>query len=190
MRGIAKYSIILAATLGLVVAGTSSSYATDTSGSDPIFMKIADINGETTLTGYAGDIELDSFQFGIEHAVDLSASSGATAGKTTFSPIQITKIMDKTSPAIFGKSTTGQVIPQVDIYFAKTTSKGLQTYAHYLLKNVIISSYSVSSGGDAPTESISLNFQSVQFEFSIANPDGTLSPFGTFKYDLSTNTAS
>lgn len=181
-----KYAMILAVVLGLIVIGTSSSYATDTttSGSDPIFMHIQGITGDTQSKGFTGDIELNSFQFRVEHPIDIA--TGQISGKTTFSPIAITKMMDKTSPVLFGKVVQGQVIPQVDILFAKDTPNGLVTYASYVLKNVIISSYSVSSGGDTPSESLSLTFQSVQFTFSSTNPDGSLAPPITATWDLAT----
>ncbi|MDE1766330.1 MAG: type VI secretion system tube protein Hcp [Thaumarchaeota archaeon] len=189
MRGIIKYSIILAATLGLIVAGTSSSYATDTSGSDPIFMKISGVTGDSKTKEFPGDIELQSFQFGIQHQID--PATGQSSGRTVFEPIVVTKSMDGTSPKIFTDVAGGTVIPRVDIYFAKTTPSGLlQTYAHYVLTNVIISSYSVSAGVDAPTENLSLNFQKIQFEFSTTNPDGTLASPGVASWDLALNTPS
>ena len=183
-----KYAMILAAVLGLIVIGTSSSYAdTTTSGSDPIFMKVAGITGDTQTKEFSGDIELNSFQLGIEHPIDIA--TGQSSGKTIFSPIAITKIMDSSSPALFSKVASGQSISQIDIFFAKTTPSGLQTYAHYILKNVIISSYSVSSGGDTPSESIILSFETIQFEFSTTNADGTLNPPSpTVGWDIATNT--
>jgi type VI secretion system secreted protein Hcp len=170
-----KLAIILAAVLGLIVFGTTSSYAQTTSptGSDPIYMKIAGIDGDVTVVGHEKEIELHSFQFSITNHVTLSSGGGSGAGMAQFSEIVVTKNMDKSSPLILLKTADGSHITQVDIFFVKTTSSGSQTYLHYILQDVIISGYSVSSGGDNPTESISLNFAKIQFAFIPTNPDGT-----------------
>jgi type VI secretion system secreted protein Hcp len=169
-----KYAIILVIALGLITAGISNSFATTTpSNGDPIFMKIDGIDGDVTAQGHEKEIELNSFQFGAKLDVSPISSGGASAGKVSLSEIVGTKIMDKSSPLLFQKLVTGSHIPQVDIYFVKFTNGSPQTYAHYILQDVLISGYSVSSGGDIPTESLSLNFAKIQFEFTPTNTDGS-----------------
>ena len=46
----------------------------------------------------------------------------------------------------------------------KTDAKELEKYALYKLEEVMISGYSLSSGGDRPMESISLNFTKIDVE--------------------------
>ena len=183
--------VIIAALLGLILVGSSNSFSTaSASGSDPIYMKIPGIDGDVAAVGHEKEIELNSFQFGVSNPVTSSSGGGGGAGKVSISDIAITKVMDKSSPLLFGKTVTGAHIPQVDIYFVKTSgSGGLQTYAHYILKQVTLSSYSVSSGGDRPSESVSLNFAQIQFEFSSSNPDGTLGSPITSGWDIALNKA-
>jgi type VI secretion system secreted protein Hcp len=184
-----KTFVIIAVLLGLIAVGTSSSLATaSASGSDPIYMKIPGIDGEVNAVGHEKEIQLNSFQFAVSNPVTSSSGGGGGAGKVSISEIAVTKIMDKSSPLLFKNTATGAHIPQVDIYFVKTGINP-QTYAHYILKNVILSSYSVSSGGDRPSESLSINFVQIQFEFIPTNPDGSLGSPITAGWDLSVNKA-
>jgi type VI secretion system secreted protein Hcp len=54
----------------------------------------------------------------------------------------------------------------VQIDFCKTDKDKLEVYATYKLSDCMVSGYSVSSGGDRPTESISLNFTKIIYEFT------------------------
>ena len=181
--------VIIVALLGLILVGSSNSFSTaSATGSDPIFMQIPGIDGEVTAVGHEKQIELNSFSFGVSNTVSHS-TGGAGAGKAIVSDIAVIKFMDKSSPLLFSKTVNGAHIPQVDIYFVKTSGSGLQTYAHYVLKDVLLSSYSVSSGGDRPSESLSLNFAQIQFEFTSTNPDGTLGSPITAGWDIALNKA-
>jgi type VI protein secretion system component Hcp len=62
----------------------------------------------------------------------------------------------------------GQPTSEVDIFFvnfgAALGNPGENvTYAEYVLSNVLISSDSVSSSGERPSETLTLNFTKVQF---------------------------
>ncbi len=52
----------------------------------------------------------------------------------------------------------------VTIDFCKTDKGKLETYMAYKLTDVLISGYSISSGGDRPSESLSLNFTKIEFK--------------------------
>ena len=52
----------------------------------------------------------------------------------------------------------------MEIHLVSTGNPG-NTYVEYVLTNGLISGYSISSGGDRPTESISINFTKIEFKF-------------------------
>ena len=179
-----KYAIVIAVVLGLAIFGTSNSFAT-TSG-DPIYMNYDNLNikGDVTADGYMNWIELNSFQWGVNRAISSPTSGGAReASAPSVSEITITKMMDQSSPSLLQQALAGEGKPVV-IDLVKTDSRGtLFAYAEYKLENVLISSYSVSSGGDRPSESISLSFTKVQFIFNSQSIDGTITP-SQLTYDL------
>ena len=166
-----KYAIVIAVVLGLVIFGTSNSFATTSSG-DPIYMNYGTIKGDVTAAGHEGSIELNSFQWGVSRGI--SSPTGGSADREASAPsvseLVVTKTMDKASPLLVQQALggTGQTVT-IDL----VTSSGF-TYATYTLENVLISGYSVSSGGDRPTESISLSFTKILFKFNVQNSDGTI----------------
>ena len=73
----------------------------------------------------------------------------------------------------------------MEIHLVNTGSPG-NTYVEYTLTNSLISGYSVSTGGDRPSELISINFTKIEYKhipYDGANKAGT--PV-TVSYDLST----
>lgn len=174
-----------------VVKATAATAGPTTIKGDPIFMKFGSINGEATLKGYTGDIELNSFQWGVGRAIGTPTAGSTTrdAGTPSVSEVTITKLMDKTSPLLLQQALAGPATTEVDIFFVEPAKVGSMakpgqpvTYAEYVLSNVLISAYSASSGGERPTESISLNFTKVQFNYF---PNGGTTPVSTV-YDLTT----
>lgn len=169
---------------------TTAATAPTTLKGDPIFMKFGSINGEVTLKGYEGDIQLNSFQWGVSRTIG-SATGGSgdrEAGAPSVSEITITKSMDKTSPLLLQQALAGPATPEVDIFFVESASRSLEkpgqpvTYAEYVLSDVLVSSYKVSSGGDRPTESITLNFTKVKFNYV---PTGSTTPISV-QWNLAT----
>jgi type VI secretion system secreted protein Hcp len=156
-------------------------------GADPIFMQINGLAGDVAVPGFAGDIELNSFQWGVGRGISspTGGSSDRESSAPSVSEIVVTKALDKTSPELLRDLLAGTDIPEIDIFFVNL-SKGGQAgtaYAEYVLSDVLLSGYSTSSGGDRPTESLSLNFLKIQYKSFTQNADGTTS-VDSLTYDL------
>lgn len=165
--------------LGILAIGSSNSFAA----SDPIYMDFPGISGDTISKGFENQIQLDSFQWGVERAI--SSSGGIReASAPHVGEITVTKLMDKASPLLLQNSLVGQAVGPVTITFVKDAGTGPIRYAQYTLENVLISGYSVSSGGDTPSESLSLSFTKITFKFTPTNPDGSLGTPIQTTYDL------
>jgi type VI secretion system secreted protein Hcp len=144
---------------------------------DPIFMQFEGIDGAVSVKGFAKDIELLSFSFGVSRGVS-SPTAGAInreASAPTISEITVTKKLDKTSPKLLQQALDGTG-KTVTIFFVNIEDGKATTYAKYVLSNVLVSAYSVSSGSDHPTESISLNFTKVEFTSFIKTSAGSITP--------------
>jgi hypothetical protein len=92
-----------------------------------------------------------------------SQSSGSGAGKVTFNPFSITRKIDKSSPILAKACAAGKHYTHAMLTIRKaggTQKEDLE----YKLTDALISSYGVSSGGDHPTESLSLNFTKIEFK--------------------------
>jgi type VI secretion system secreted protein Hcp len=135
----------------------------------PIYIKYGDIKGDVTAEGHKGTdgwVEVGSFQFGIGRGI--SSPTGGSVDRESSAPsvseIVVTKVMDKSSYRWMEESLWGEGV-NVQIDFCKTDKDKLEVYASYKLENCMVSGYSVSSGGDRPSESISLNFTKILYEF-------------------------
>ena len=166
--------------LGILAIGSSNSFAA----SDPIYMNFPGISGDTITRGFENQIQVDSFQWGVERAISSPVGGIREAGAPHVGEITITKLMDKASPLLLQSSLVGQAVSPVTITFVKEAGTGPVRYAEYTLDNVLISGYSVSSGGDNPTESLSLSFTKITFKFTPTNPDGSPGTPIQTTYDL------
>ena len=116
-----------------------------------IYLKIGDIEGNVTSAGHEGWIECDSMQFGVGRAMPMAVGrqTNREASHPSVSEVTISKSMDDASPYLFQESVIGES-KQVQIHITKTGPNQLESVVEYTLESSLISSYSVSSGGDVP----------------------------------------
>lgn len=98
-------------------------------------------------------------------------------------------MFDSASPKLFTAACTGNEGKTVKIDLTTTSSGGL-VYCTYTLSNALISSYSVSSDGDRPGESISISFTKMEFKFTPYDNQNKAGTPVTVSYDLATTKSS
>jgi len=155
-----------------------------------ILLKFATaINGDSIVAGHEKWITCDSMQMGVGRAI--SASGGGVDRETSnpsFSEVTLTKSTDVSSADLFMQSVCGKGLGKAEIHFLQTggADKAQQVYMKIELEDAIVSSYSMSSGGDRPTESFSLNFTKISYQYDAFS--GTKVTTGTAKkWDLQKN---
>jgi type VI secretion system secreted protein Hcp len=134
----------------------------------PIYMSYTDsdgnaIEGDVTAEGHEKWVELNSFQWGVGRRI--STPSGAAADPEADAPnlgdIACSKDVDAATTKLLNEAYQGEGA-DCTIDFCKTDKDGLEVYLSYTLENCMISGYSVSTGGDRPSESLSLYFTKVE----------------------------
>jgi type VI secretion system secreted protein Hcp len=151
----------------------------------PIYMKFASLDGSVTEQGHNKWIELDSFHWGVGRAIGTAARGSLSRehSEASISEITVTKRMDAASPKLFLDAVAGKLNNKVRIDFT-TTSKGkMEVFLKFELEDTGVSGYSVSSGGDMPVESLSLNFTKITKTFTGMDPGVSGSP-ETVGFDL------
>jgi type VI secretion system secreted protein Hcp len=132
----------------------------------PIFMQYDGIPGDVNSAGHEQWIEIGSFQWGIGRGIGAptGGSSDREGSTPSVSEIVVTKSNDSASNnlmrAALGLPPAGEG-KNVQVDFCKTNTDNPEVYLTILLENTLVSGWSVSSGGDRPTESVSLNFTKV-----------------------------
>ena len=169
--------------LGVAVTAAPSSAAVD------IFLKLQGIPGSSRDARHKDEIEVNSIQYGLNNTGTQSFGGGGGAGKVQFQDISFTKKVDKSSPALMTSCLNGARIPQAVIALRKAGSNPVDFYK-VTLSDVLVSGYSIGSGGEAPMESISLNFAKVDWEYLVQSPDGSLKPGAKGGWDVRASKAS
>ncbi len=151
-----------------------------------IYMKYDTINGDVTESGHVDWIELTSFQFGVGRSISspIGAAADRESRDPTISEVVVTKMLDKSSPHLFQEAVTGFEGKVVTVEFTRTDKKDLATFLSYKLSETLISGYNVSSAGDRPSETVSLNFTKVEMKVTPTGASGAAGSPLSAGYDL------
>lgn len=132
-----------------------------------LYMKYGSkIKGNVTTDGFKDQIELHSVQFGSGRGVGSARGRGANreASEPSLSEVTVTKDWDPVSSSkLFEESVSGKLDNLVELSFTTTGGSKQEMFLVVKLKNCGISGYSLSSGGERPTESVSLNYDHIEF---------------------------
>ena len=151
-----------------------------------IFMKYGDMNGEVSAEGYKEWIELQSFQWGVGRGISsgVGGASKREASAPSVSEITVSKTLDAFSPLALKEAIGGEGVT-VKIDITRTDGKGNHVaFQKYILEGTMLSGYSLSSGGDRPSESLSLNFTKFDNEYIKVDDKFAPTTTGHYIYDL------
>jgi len=148
----------------------------------PIYVEWDGVTGDVTAEGFSNHIEVNSFQCGVGRGIGspMGGSKDRESSAPSISEVTISKPVDCCSHTLFEEALHGEG-KKVTLKFCKTDKDQLEVYLSYELSEALISGYSVSSGGDNPTESISLNFTKIMMtntQTGSLNETGTPTPCG------------
>jgi type VI secretion system secreted protein Hcp len=131
-----------------------------------MLLKLGQINGESEKEGYIKWIEINSLQFGTGRGISAASGGGSRQpSDPSVSEVVFTKPMTIDSGELFFQSITGTAGMKAEVHLINTADKKNTPYLKILLHDALISGYSVSSGGDRPTESVSLNFTKIEMQY-------------------------
>lgn len=148
-------------------------------------MKFGSIPGDVTTDGYKDWIELNSFQYGVGRSVSSGAGGNTRESSApNISEIVVTKHFDKASAKLYQDSVAGTFDTKVEIKMNTTTKNKTETFLAFELTDCGVSSYSLSSGGENPMESLSLNFLKVMVTPTPLDKSGQIKKGDVVSYDL------
>jgi type VI secretion system secreted protein Hcp len=121
-------------------------------------LELDGIKGESKDDFHRGTLQIESFSWGVSNS-----ATGAGIGHKQF---EFTKKVDKSSPLLFQSCCTGKHIPKAVLYGRKSTAEP-SAYYTVTLTDVLISSYlGDAEGGDIPSDSFSLNYAKIKFDYT------------------------
>ena len=158
-------------------------------------LKLEGVDGESTVADHPGAIEIESWSWG-ETNVPRAGGGGGGAGKVSMQDFHFVAKTSKASPILFLRCATGQHIKEAKLFVRKAGERPLEYYI-VTLKDVLITSYGVAGeGGGAnpggtsntvPTDTFSINFTQIIFEYKPQKADGSLDTAVKAGYDIKTN---
>jgi type VI secretion system secreted protein Hcp len=152
-----------------------------------IFAKIGDIKGDSTDNKHQDEVEVLSFSWGVTNTGNVGTGGGGGAGRATFQDLSIVHKIDRASPQLLQACATGQHLKEATITFRKA-GKGQQDFLIIKMNDVIITGVVQSApSSEAGSETVSLEFAKVDWEFKPQKADGSLDAGIHFKFDIKAN---
>ncbi len=140
------------------------------------YIRFSDVEGEAQDKDHKGWSDLLSFSQGLTQPGGGATGPTRRRGDVIVDDIACAKELDKASPKIAEAVCKGKVFPKVEIHLtASYTDAGRQTYYAYDLKNVLVTSYTITGDGQAesvPTEQMSLNFEEIKVTYTECDSAG------------------
>lgn len=140
------------------------------------YLKISDIDGDSTVDAHRDEIELSSWGMGITVPMGPRTTGGSgAAGTSMHADVQCSKPLDTSSNGLAAACWTGKTIPEAIITVQKQGEGGggKVDYMKMTLTDVILSSYSRSgSDSSTPVDSFSMNYGTIKLEFFTTDAGG------------------
>jgi type VI secretion system secreted protein Hcp len=143
-------------------------------------LKGPQVKGESIDKQFKDSIEVDSWSWSGHNASTHHFGTGGGAGKVSLGDMQLSKsIVDSATVTLFSMLCKGTHVKEAILHCRKKAGgKGGDEQVEFLkisMKNVTISSLSLGGHGSATgvSESVSLAYEEVKFEYTQQKEDGT-----------------
>jgi len=166
---------------GMLVASAAAPSAA--LAAEDLFLKLPGINGESTDEHHRKEIVLTSYS----QSFTLPVSTG---GPANCGAVKVTKIIDKSSPALIGAVLTGRTFPSAVITFRQSGAAPFEYYK-VTLSDVLVDAITQtdSSNTDSTTivEQVSLRGTTFKFEYTLPTTTGQPNTPVVFAWDCAKN---
>lgn len=153
------------------------------------FLKLEGIKGESADKKYKGEIDVESFSWGMTQSGTTHTASGSGSAKVSVGDLSITKHVDKSSPTLVQYCTLGKHISKGQLIVRKAGGDSQVEYLKIEMKDIMISSYQTGGAGanERISESLSLNFGEYKIVYTEQKADGSAGAAPEFGYNIAKN---
>ncbi len=151
-------------------------------------IKFDGIEGESTDRDHKGEIESQSWSWGVGNASPsgpTGAGGGSAVGKATPGDFHFMHLYDKASPILAKLCATGKRVKSVALSVRKA-GEGQKDFLKITLTDVFITSVTASAGGDTIMESVAVSYAKIAVAYQPQDPRGTLGTPVKFSWDIKT----
>ena len=154
-----------------------------------MFLKLAEIPGESRDDKHKGEIEILSFSWGVSQFSGGASGGGGGAGKADFQDFSFALPVSKASPKLFLACASGQHLAEATLTVRKAGAEQVE-FLSYTLSDCLVSSYqegAAAGADDLPLDSFSLNFAKIEVSYKEQNEKGGLGAETRAGWDLKQN---
>lgn len=139
-----------------------------------IYLKVADIAGESQDAGHKGEIDVLSWSWGLSQTGTMHMGGGGGAGRVNVQDLSFTHHVDKASPNLMKFCCNGKHFPEAKLTVRKAGENPLE-YMVITMNDVLISGVSTGAAGsdERQTENVTLNFGAVKVSYQPQKKDGS-----------------
>jgi type VI secretion system secreted protein Hcp len=136
------------------------------------FLNIQGIRGEATDKDHKGWIEVLSADLGANNRL-LKGGTTTRSSSSGRGAINIVKSVDASSAVLQKMAMSGRSLGLVELNFTTTDSEGNKSYLQLTMTDVVVTSFSPSGSGgdDKPTETVTLSYSKVKWEYKPLDKD-------------------
>jgi type VI secretion system secreted protein Hcp len=140
----------------------------------PAYLKLPKIDGECKEEKHDKWIEVDSTSYGVSRTIPHDAKGAQrSSGETQLSDLMITKQADRSSCKVQKAVSDGTFMDEVTLHLCSTINNENVVNFEYKFKDVVITSYSFGgSSGNQASESLSLNFTTMEVNYKVFDDMG------------------
>lgn len=145
-------------------------------GSAEMFLEIDGIEGESTIEGHEGEIDVLAWSWGMSQSGTMHVGGGGGGGKVSMQDLSFTKWVDKSSLPLMEALCKGNTYPNAKLTITINNNR-LIAWVTITMTGIIVTSISTggSGGEDRLTENVTVSYGKVQVDYQPQDIYGFLS---------------
>ncbi|MFO0875767.1 MAG: type VI secretion system tube protein Hcp [Gemmataceae bacterium] len=153
-----------------------------------MFLQIDGIKGESQDKAYKGQIDVQSWSWGMSNSGSAHTGGGQGAGKVNVQDLSFSHYIDKSTPDLMLACCTGKHIPKAVLTVRKAGGSPLD-YLQITMEDLIVTGLTTggSTGDDRLTETVNLNFAKVKVQYKEQTPTGAVGDKPQMGWDIRSN---
>jgi type VI secretion system secreted protein Hcp len=137
-----------------------------------MYLKMTGITGESLANGHVGDIDLVSWDWGLQSA-PYALGDGSPGGASSFNALNIVKRVDRATPTLFKFCDEHKVISSATLTVSKASGGSPLEYVTIDMTKVRIIRVDVRTVEAELTEHMSLSCETMTFNYTPQASGGT-----------------
>jgi type VI secretion system secreted protein Hcp len=152
------------------------------------FLKIDGIVGGSVDAAHQGEIDVESWSWGLTNGSSITGGSGSSSARPVFQDIQFVTSLSQASPVLFLACAQGRHLRSAILSGVPITAGGSTTSLKVTMADVIISSFQLGdSAAAAPSQQFSMRYERVTITYVPQSPSGAPAAEVTAGWDVKQN---